>query len=37
VASIPVDKGGFFDVVLDWEGEELAHNRFAIGVRGQAE
>lgn len=33
VPSIPVERGGWFDVALDWDGRELAVNRFAIGAR----
>src|SRR5262245_17420692 len=31
VPSIPVQQGGWFDVVFEWEGKPLAVNRFAIG------
>jgi hypothetical protein len=32
VPSIPVQRGGWYDVVFSWEGRPLASNRFAIGV-----
>ena len=34
VPSIPVQHGGWYDVVFEWEGKPLAANRFAIGQRG---
>ncbi len=34
IQSIPVTRGGWFDLILEWEGQDLAQNRFAIGVAG---
>ena len=33
VPSIPVKRGGWYDVILEWSGRAIAVNRFAIGVR----
>jgi len=33
IPSIPVQHGGWYDVVFEWEGTPLAANRFAIGQR----
>ncbi|MHC5010213.1 MAG: hypothetical protein ACYTG6_04585 [Planctomycetota bacterium] len=32
VPSIPVTRGGWYDVVFEWNGRPLATNRFAIGL-----
>lgn len=34
VPSVPVQHGGWYSVVFEWEGKPLAANRFAIGQRG---
>ena len=34
IPEIPVEHGGWYDVILSWEGETLAMNRFAIGLKG---
>ncbi len=34
VPSMPVASGGWFEVYFEWQGEPLAANRFAIGVKG---
>ena len=34
VPSIPVQHGGWYDLMFEWEGKPLAANRFAIGQRG---
>jgi hypothetical protein len=33
VPKIPVQRGGWFELVFEWEGSPLATNRFAIGSR----
>jgi hypothetical protein len=33
VPSIPVTRGGWYEVAFEWEGAILAVNRFAIGAR----
>lgn len=35
--SVPVERGGWYDVVFEWEGRPLAANRFAIGQRSRRE
>jgi hypothetical protein len=35
VPSIPVQSGGWYDVLFEWEGRPLAVNRFAIGERAR--
>lgn len=32
--SLPVGSGGWFEFGFEWDGEVLATNRFAVGVRG---
>lgn len=34
--SLPVARGGWYEVVFEWEGQRLAHNRFAVGARAGA-
>ena len=34
VPSMPVASGGWFELYFEWNGEPLAANRFAIGVKG---
>jgi len=36
VPKIPVQRGGWFDVVFEWGGVPVAENRFAIGARAPA-
>ena len=33
VPSIPVKRGGWYEVAFEWGGRILAANRFAIGAR----
>jgi hypothetical protein len=33
VPSVPVQGGGWYEVVFEWNGTPLASNRFAIGMR----
>jgi hypothetical protein len=35
VPSIPVNRGGWYDVVFEWDGRPLAVNRFAIGEKAK--
>ena len=34
VPSIPVQHGGWYDLMFEWEGTPIAATRFAIGQRG---
>ncbi len=33
VPSMPVRSGGWFEVLFEWQGQVLAANRFAVGVK----
>jgi hypothetical protein len=32
--SFPVQQAGWFELYLEWDGDLVAHTRFAVGVRG---
>lgn len=34
VPSIPVTEGGWYELYFEWDGQVLAGNRFAVGVKG---
>ncbi len=35
--SLPIARGGWYEVTLEWEGLRLASNRFAVGARRPSE
>ncbi len=32
--SVPVDRGGWYELYFEWQGTPLSANRFAVGVKG---